>query len=182
MTQYFKIIKAIFLILVLIWISACSQINDDNSNFKIKEKLEYPFGTILKLKIEIIDGKDLEMKEFSGEYLIKIIEVNDNKVPEPQIMSFSDESGLFPSDNFELYKFLYGKETGNLSEDLIKKMNKNYVGKIFNVLAYESGNFSGSPVNSDYVTNHVSDFDLATQDISFQFVNFIKITTKLDYD
>ncbi len=78
-----------------------------NSSSVIKKNLDYPFGTLLKLKVEIVDGTDLKMKVFEGRYLVKITEVNGVSVAKPFIMEFVDDSGEFPTEDFSLYKKLY---------------------------------------------------------------------------
>lgn len=151
-----------------------------NSSYTIKENLDFPFGTLVKLKVEIIDGASLKLKSLDGRYLIKIKEVNDVTIKEPFTIEFIDESGDFPTENFALYKKLYRKEVENsLSSDQIKKMQKNYVGKIFIVLGYESGQFIGIPKESDYVAKNVKTFQLIKQDVGFYFKNYIVIDSKL---
>lgn len=180
MNKKFEISRFLNIIFTLFFLYSCSQTNLNNSKTEVRETLNYPFGTLVKLKIKVIDGNELKLKKYSNSYLIQIIEVNDNKLSKSTILEFLDESEEFPTNDFDLFKSIYGKETENLSSEMIKKMNKNYVGKIFNVLGYESGKFSGSPINSEYVENKIKPFNLVKQDISFQFINFIVITRKLD--
>jgi hypothetical protein len=51
----------------------------------------------------------------------------------------------FGADEFGLYKHLYGKETGTISPEQSKEMKKKYVGREFNIMAYETGGFTGVP-------------------------------------
>ncbi len=60
-------------------------------------------------------------------------------------------------------------------------MQKDYVGKTFIVLAYETGKFVGIPNESDYVRKKVNSPRLMRQDVSFQFKNYIVIDSKLKY-
>ncbi|MFV0531158.1 MAG: hypothetical protein ACK5MD_06935 [Flavobacteriales bacterium] len=178
MLKFFKIIQILLLTLSLT--NCYAQNKVESSNYKIIEKLNFPFGTLVRLTIEVIDGKNLRLKALQSEYLIKIIEVNDVKIESPLIIEFIDKTGEFPENNFKLYKLLYGNEMGSLSSDMIKKMNKSYVGKKFSVLAYESGKFTGNPNKSDYVKDTISSFELIRQDTNFLFKNFIIITSKLN--
>ncbi|WBV52823.1 hypothetical protein [Chryseobacterium gambrini] len=180
MKKYF--LSALFFISVLISNVYFGQNHISNSSSVIKENLDYPFGTLVKLKVEIVDGTDLKLKAMEGRYLINIIEVNDIPVDKPFIMEFIDDSGEFPTEDFSLYKKLYKIEAEHdFSLDDIKKMQKDYVGKTFIVLAYETGKFVGIPNESDYVRKKVNLPRLMRQDVSFQFKNYIVIDSKLKY-
>ena len=62
-------------------------------------------------------------------------------------MEFKDETDdYFPTQDFELYKYFYGIDTGVLSDQDVKKIKRKYVGQEFTVVGYESGEFFGSPV------------------------------------
>ncbi len=178
MKKYF--LSVIFVLFLSISNLYFGQKQIQNSSSVIKENLDFPFGTLLKLKVEIVDGTDLKMKVFEGRYLVKIKEINGVSVAKPLIMEFEDDSGEFPTEDFSLYKKLYNKEAEHdFSLDQIKKMQKDYVGKTFTVLAYESGKFVGNPKESDYVYKKVHLPRLIRQDVSFQFKNYIVIDFKL---
>lgn len=178
MKKYF--LSAIIALLFLISNLYFGQKQIQNSSSVIKENLDYPFGTLLKLKVEIVDGTDLKLKAMEGRYLIKIKEVNDIPADKPFIMEFIDDSGEFPTEDFSLYKKLYKIEAEHdFSLDDIKKMQKDYVGKTFIVLAYETGKFVGIPNESDYVRKKVNLPRLMRQDVSFQFKNYLVIDSKL---
>lgn len=180
MKKYF--LSALFVISALISNLYFGQNRIPNSSSVIKENLDYPFGTLVKLKVEIVDGTDLKMKVFEGRYLVKITEVNGVSVAKPFIMEFVDDSGEFPTEDFSLYKKNYGKESkGGLSLEQIKKIQKDYVGKTFTILGYESGKFLGIPNESDYVRKKVNSPRLMRQDVSFQFKNYIVIDSELKY-
>lgn len=176
-----KFIKSIlFLLFVFVSTVYFGQKQIKNSSYIIKENLDFPFGTLVKLKVEIVDGSSLKLKALEGRFLIKIKEINDKVLKEPFTIEFVDESGDFPTENFALYKKLYRKEVENgLSLDKIKKIQKNYVGKTFIVLGYESGQFIGIPRESDYVAKNVKSFQLIKQDVGFHFKNYIVIDSKL---
>lgn len=178
MKKYF--LSAIIALLFLISNLYFGQKQIQNSSSVIKENLDYPFGTLVKLKVEIVDGTDLKLKAMEGHYLINIKEVNDIPADKPFIMEFVDDSGEFPTEHFSLYKKLYKIEAEHdFSLDDIKKMQKYYVGRTFIVLAYETGKFVGIPNESDYVRKKVNLPRLMRQDVSFQFKNYLMIDSKL---
>ena len=171
---------SLFLFLSMIIISCDAQNTNDLTINSIKEKLNVPFGTLVKLKIEIIDGKSLKLKEHQSGYLMKVLETNDAKLEKPFIIDFEDQTGEFPKNDFALYEFLYGKKVEDgLSSDKIEEMNKVYIGKVYYVLAYESGCFGGIPNVGKYVHENSNAFRLARQDTSFFFKNHIVIDTKI---
>ncbi|MCS3869202.1 hypothetical protein J3D55_002118 [Chryseobacterium ginsenosidimutans] len=175
-----KPIKTILIFLFVLISTIFFGQNQTENSLLIKENLDFPFGTIVKMKVEIIDGASLNLKALQGQYLIKIKEINDKSLEKPVIMEFVDESREFPTNNFALYELLYEKEVENgLSSDKIAEMNKNYVGKIVVVLGYESGKFTGSPNKSEYVKTNVNSFQLVNQDYGFHFKNYIVIDSKL---
>ena len=112
---------------------------------QITTKLGHSFGDILNLKVEIIHGNSLKRKALEGLYLMKILEVNNKPVEGNVYMTFVDETGKFPRGCFELYNYLYGKETGSLTSDQVNVIEKQYLGKKANVIAYETGAFTGVP-------------------------------------
>jgi hypothetical protein len=111
----------------------------------IKEWLPVPFGTIAKMTIEIVDGNELNDKGHQSSFLFRIKRIDSMAVAKPILMEFTDETGHFPSEDFALYKYLYGKKTGTLSSAQIEKMKTKYVGKEFIIAAYETGGFTGIP-------------------------------------
>lgn len=138
----------------------------------IREKLSVPFGTISKMNIEIVDGDELHDKYHQGSFLIKIKSVDSLPLSVPVIIEFKDETGNFPGDGFELYKKLYGKKTGTISSGISTKMKKKYVGRGFNIAAYETGEFTGIP-------NEYYKYQPERQDYGFHFRNYIIIVGDL---
>lgn len=118
-------------------------VNEKSVN-PINEKLGHPFGTILNVKVEIVNGENT-MKATQSLYLMKVVEVNNETINDTIIMTFTDETEEFPIDGFELHRYVYGKEANNLSSAQKAIMEKNYVGKKFDVIAYETGGFEGMP-------------------------------------
>ncbi|MFT3844158.1 MAG: hypothetical protein QM725_03835 [Lacibacter sp.] len=130
----------------------------------IKEKLNVPFGTIVKIKVEIVDGDTLRMKAYTRMFLFRVLSVGDKKLTTPAIIEFNDETGKFPNEMDGLYKYLYGKTSGSPSSKEEETMKKKYVGKVFEIIGYETGGFVGEPV--DYYK-----YQPGKQDWSFHFKN-----------
>jgi hypothetical protein len=85
------------------------------------------------------------MKAYQGTYLLKINYVNDKKINDTLLLTFTDETETLANDDFSLYKLTYGKKAKSLTNTQIEKMKKNYVGKKLTVMAYETGHFTGIP-------------------------------------
>jgi hypothetical protein len=142
------------------------------SKQSFREKLAVPFGKIVPMNIEIVDGDKLDDKGYQSSFLIKVKSVENKSLGKPIIFEFKDETGNFPGDEFELYKYLYGKETGTISSKISSEIKKNYVGKEFNIMAYESGGFTGIP--DDYFK-----YQPVRQDRMFHFSNYIIVVRDL---
>jgi len=140
--------------------------------YSIKERLNHPFGTILKLTVEIIDGEELNDKYHESDFLFKVKSIDSVAVTKKIIMEFWDETGKFPTGQFELYKYLHGKEVGSLDSNQSDEIKKKYVGREFNILAYEAGGFKGIPDES-YSYGYVR------QDIAFNFYNYLVVIADL---
>ena len=124
------------------------------------------------MNIEIIDGDKLDDKGYEGSFLFKIKSVDSIKLSKPIIIELKDETGKFPTDVFQLYKYLYGRETGAPTSDTTEKMKKEYVGKTFKVVAYETGEFSGVPDN-------YFKYQPVRQDRGFYFRHYIIVVADL---
>ena len=144
----------------------------DSSKTSISTRLDLPFGTIAKLEVEIYDGDSLYMKAYQGMYLLKIHSVNGKKRLDTLVMTFEDETGELASDNFELFKLMYGKKTNSISEKQIDKMKQSYVGKKLTLMAYETGRFIGMP--KDYFK-----YKPIVAATDFHFKNYIVIVSSL---
>ena len=118
---------------------------DDSSKIVLLPKLGIPLGTMSKLEVEVYDGDDLHWKAYVGDYLLKINSVNNKKITDTLILRFKDETETLANDQFSLYQLIYKKKVGSLSGTQIAKMEKRYVGKKFTVMAYETGQFNGTP-------------------------------------
>jgi hypothetical protein len=126
--------------------------DSDVSKYDVKEKLGYPFGTLLKMKVEIFDGNNLNDKYHQSSFLFRIKSIDSIALPETVIMEFKDETGKFSSDYNE-------------------KLKK-YVGKEFTIVAYETGEFSGIP--KGYFK-----YQPVRQDFGFHFKNYLIVVADM---
>ena len=138
----------------------------------VKEKLTVPFGTLVKMNVEIVDGEELNDKGHQGSFLFRVKSVDSVILSKPIMFEFKDETGKFPNDEFELYKYLYGKKIGAISSDQIENMKKKYVGKEFNIVAFETGEFIGIP-------NGYFKYQEVRQDYGFHFRHYIIVVADL---
>ncbi len=160
---------------VTVFISSCSQRVEKSTIVQqqlTKGVLNHPFGTILKMDVEIFDGDKLELKGNEGIYLLRIIRIEDSVLNDQLLLPFEDETDSFPKNDFELYEQLNGKTTGSLSSEEITKMEQTYVGKRFRIAAYESGKFTGLPDGYNKYLDERSDK-------GFYFKNYLIVIGKL---
>jgi hypothetical protein len=143
----------------------------NNAKGTINPLLSIPFGTIATLEIEIIDGASLNNKRDEASYLLKVVKVNGEQLAKPVIINFKDETGQFPADDFELYKFKHKKEVASINSEESNKLQKGYVGRPFKIIAYESGGFTGIP--NDYFK-----YQPVRQDMNFHFEHYLIIIGK----
>ncbi len=144
----------------------------DSLKSTIKTELKLPFGTITKLEVQIFDGNLLQTKESEGVYLFKIISINGILQTDTLLMTFMDETKSFAKDNFELYKLLYKKEIGTLSQKDIVRMKKAYVDKKYKIMAYETGQFLGIPKN-------YFKYQPVRADLNFHFKNYLIVVSNM---
>ena len=141
------------LLFILIGIVSCSPYNlspEQKSAHKWSKRsnstLNYPYGTVLEMKVQIVDGDSLYSKQFWGDYLVKVLEINGKRTTKTYVFEFDNFfCSEMPKNNFELYENLYGEETEVVRDSTRKAMKAQYVGATFNVAAYESGRFIGIP-------------------------------------
>lgn len=144
----------------------------DKSSLSIKQDLKHPLGTLLKMEVEVFDGDLTKLREYQGAYLFKIKTVDNKQTADTLLMTFRDETRKFPTNNFELYKYLYDKDTGSISSNQVNKMKKEYVGKIFNIVAYETGEFTGIPKG-------YFEYQEVKADKEFHFQNYLVVVANL---
>jgi hypothetical protein len=142
------------------------------SSHSIKELLNHPFGTLLKLSVQIIDGDSSDSKGLAGSFVFRVDGINGIAFSDPIIMEFQDETDKFPNNVIELSKYLYSDDRGTSSFDAEIEMKKKYVGKQFNIIAYETGAFLGVP--DDYFK-----YQPIRQDVGFGFKNYLIVIADL---
>lgn len=167
-------------LVVLIIITCCDLVvnaafgQDTLANAKvIKACLPVPFGTIVKMNVQIVDGEELKLKAYQSSFLFKIASVDSIKLSEPIIIDFQDETGSFPNNTFDLYEYLYGKKVGTISYETNTEIRKKYVGKEFVIVAYETGKFTGVP---DGYFNYQD----VRQDYGFHFKHYLIVVANLN--
>lgn len=166
-----------YIFLLLMTLAVCMShiaLGQDTSGKQqlIKERLTIPFGTIAKMEVEVVDGEALQQKALQGSFLFKVKTVDSVQLAEPVIIEFKDETGDFPGNLFALYKYLYHKKAGTIAAKQAKKLKKEYVGKTFTIVAYETGGFVGLP--DDYF-----DYQPVKQDYSFHFRQYMVVVANL---
>ena len=152
---------------------------DDSSKIIILPKLGIPFGTMSRLEVEVYDGDNLHWKEYVGTYLLKINSLNDKKINDTLLLRFTDETETFASDDFSLYQLIYKKKVGSLSSGQLKKMKKRYVGKKFTVMAYETGQFKGTPDKYFDYTPYIPGIPHFFATLPFHFQHSLVIVSNL---
>ena len=167
-----KLSRQIVYIFFISLVTCCKSTKVESSSNQIKEKLEHPFGTALKMTIEIVRGELLDAVYYGSSYVLKIKSVEGKSVGGNVILDFEDKTGHFPRNGFDLHKYLYGKEVGSMGRDTEERMNKEYVGRTYEVIAYESGEFTGIP-------NGYSNYIEPVADFGFHFKNYIVIVYDL---
>ncbi|MEP4908056.1 MAG: hypothetical protein ABJP80_12375 [Algibacter sp.] len=112
-----------------------------------KSTLNFPYGTVLEMKVKILDGYHLGRSKGYGHYMMKVLEINGESVDKSLIFEFDNsyQYNEFPSNNTELHKYLYNEEVSIITNEMRLEMEKQYVGKVYNIAAYESGKFIGIP-------------------------------------
>ncbi len=111
----------------------------------IQPLLPVPFGTITRLTVQVIDGDQLHRKAYEGYYLLKVKEINGRLLTDTTILLFTDETGKLAVDNYQLYYLRIKKRKSSLHLDEINMIKRGYVGNLYDIVAYETGRFTGYP-------------------------------------
>lgn len=160
------IYRSLFLAFItLTQLKGFTQSPDSTSQITLKPKLGIPFGTITSLKVEIISGDNIS-KADQGSYLMKVVSVGDEEVSDTIILHFIDKTGDFSNEGFKLFEKVYGKETGSINSEQRLTIEKDYVGKTFTIMAYESGEFVGAP-------DQYFDYQPVSQTTGFHFKSYL---------
>jgi hypothetical protein len=163
MTSKLFLTRTLFLIVI-----ACISVKTTFGQNQVKARLGLAFGTLVKMKVEIVDGDKLNDKYHQSTFLFKVKSVDSIVLTQPITIEFKDETGKFPCDEFQLYKLIYGKETGEISQEESRELKKKYVGKEFEVVAYETGEFTGIP-------DGYFKYQPVRQDMAFHFKTYLVI-------
>ncbi|MFM9986738.1 MAG: hypothetical protein ACKVOK_15975 [Flavobacteriales bacterium] len=121
------------------------QSTDIGSSVKIIGQAGLELGTIAKIKCKIIDGESTHTKDDQGRFLLELISVNGTALSQLVEMNFEDESGKLPSTTTELYEFILGQKFKSANSTELTNLKRDYVGKEFEIIAYETGGFGGIP-------------------------------------
>jgi hypothetical protein len=151
-----------FLILMLCALLAERAIGDDDaakrevsvadiasSRVKVIGELGIPMMTVCRIEGVIFAGRERgHFKAVTSDYYLRVISVNEKPLAAPAVMEFSVKSSrvVLPSTTSELYKLVYKREMNNEFNDAgLDMLEKEYVGRKFSLLAYETGYFNGMP-------------------------------------
>jgi len=149
--------------------------NYDTTDCACKPKLGQQFGTIYNLKVKVIDGEDLRMKAYWGVYLMKILEVEGVQINDTILMTFKDRTDEFPEGSYELREHLKGDINSRIEPEEELEFEKDYIGKTFDIVAYESGTFEGIPEN-------YFDYQPVMTARGFYFINYLMVISSPTFD
>jgi len=135
---------------------------------EIKPALGHPFGTLLTLTVQVVDGDSLDSKGLTGSFAFLVRNINNKSVTDSIILKFKDETGKFPNDIIGLSTLIYGDNSGYSSAAADSTMKQQYAGKSFTVVAYESGEFTGIP-------DGYFDYQEVRQDVGFGFSHYLVV-------
>jgi hypothetical protein len=127
--------------------------------------LGLPLGTCARIQATITT-RNL-MKRDSGDYFLTITHVDGQRLPTPVVSRFFVHSQAtrnvkLANDNFALYELRTGKKAGSLDTEQIARLEEGYVGRSVNVLAYQTGSFSGTPNHKKFATWQGTSFHFST--------------------
>lgn len=135
-------------------------------------ELGLPLGTVVEIRATVIAGRELELKNYTFDYLLRVTEVNGRALPEQPLMRFTVPflGAKLANDIFCLYELKTGKKYGS-SDFEIESLERGYVGKRVRLVVYETGRYYGVPKNL------FRDFrDVQTwQEPSFYFLNSLAV-------
>ena len=149
--------------------------NYDTTDCRCKPKLGKPLGTIFNLKVKILDGDDMNMKRYSGVYLMQILEVESVQLNDTILMTFEDRTDEFPEGWIGLRKHLKGDVNIPVEPEEELEFKKGYIGKTFDIVAYESGSYKGAPEN-------YFDYQPIASMHGFVFINYLIVISSPTFD
>lgn len=113
-------------------------------------KLGVPLGTVVEILAVIVAGRETRLKQYQGDYLLRVSDVDGQPLPQFQLMEFSVPgfvSVKLANDDFDLYELKTGTKASKLNSAQIEELQKGYVGKQVRLAVYETGGYSGMPEN-----------------------------------
>ena len=147
---------------------------DPSDRYWNKETLYYEYGSIIKLRIEIVDGSSLGFVQYRGNYLAKVLKIDGRKPESTLVFEFDNilVRGM-PDNNFYSYRNLFGDELLNMRKVMLANKEKQILGRVYEVMAYETGEFIGLP--EGFPENKTDSIALP-----FQFRNHLYIVANLN--
>ena len=112
--------------------------------------LGIPLGTVVDIRAVVVAGESLRMKQYQGEYLLRVTHVDGRALAEPRLCEFGVPAFLrknLAHTPFELYEMKHGRRARELDDKEIARLERGYVGKEFKLTVYETGQFGGIPKN-----------------------------------
>ncbi len=120
---------------------------DDNSATQLEGKLGHELGHVFRVEFQVIQNEHNKLSDSDDEYRALITKVNDNELSTPVIMDFTVDPyfgrtiDLRPS--FEEIIERKNTKPGIVFDR--ETLKEEYLGKTFQLLAYESRRFHGFP-------------------------------------
>ena len=147
---------------------------DVSDRYWNKETLYYEYGSIIKLRIEIVDGSSLGFVQYRGNYLAKVLKIDGRKPESALVFEFDNilVRGM-PDNDFYSYRNLFGDELLNMRKVMLANKEKQILGRVYEVMAYETGEFIGLP--EGFPENKTDSIALP-----FQFRNHLYIVANLN--
>ena len=138
-------------------------------------QLGVPLGTVVQVDATIVAGRTLGSKEFMAEYLLKVTKIGSNAVSNPPNCPFRTHSWAevrIAPDEFSLYELKKGKKTGSLSDLQVAELERGYVGRVYRLLVYEEGVYTGIPrdLPKDYPVRQDHSFGFRTHLIVLRII------------
>jgi hypothetical protein len=120
---------------------------DELNNRQVVGTLGKPLGTVVEIEAKVIEGSELRLKQFDGEYLLRVTHVDGNKLDQPAVLQFSTGFSVveLANDDFSLYELKHHKKASSLNSSQISELQKGYVGRSVRLAVYEVGSFRGVP-------------------------------------
>ena len=147
-----------------------------NKDVVVSGEMGVALGRVVEIESIVVAGRSLGTKEHDGKYLLKVLSVGNNihlmNMPLYEFVMHQARDGRMAPDSLSLYKMKNGKDAEVLTADELRELEKDYVGKGFTLLAYETGCFEGVPKDLP------SDFPLS-QDAAFGFRSHLVIVRVL---